>query len=61
MQRLGYLFDAIAHAEEPARALASALAARSPRYVPLDPKASTKNAPRNERWHVLMNRAIEID
>jgi len=61
MQRLGYLFDAIAHAEEPARVLASALAARSPRYVPLDPKASTKNAPRNERWHVLMNRAIEID
>ena len=61
IQRLGYLFDAIAHAEEPARALASSLVKRAHRYVALEPKASTKNAKRNERWHLVVNRAIEAD
>jgi len=61
IQRLGYLFDAIARAQEPARALASALVRRAPRYVALEPRASTRNATRNERWHLLINRAIETD
>jgi predicted transcriptional regulator of viral defense system len=61
IQRLGYLLDAIAHAEEPARALASSLARRAPRYVALESKAPTKNAKRDERWRLLINRAIEAD
>lgn len=61
VQRLGYLFEAIAHAEEPARALAGALATRAPRYVALEPKADTHGAKRNEHWHLLINRAIETD
>jgi predicted transcriptional regulator of viral defense system len=61
IQRLGYLFDAVAHAEVPARALAASLVRRAPRYVALEPKASTKNAKRDERWHLLINRVIEAD
>jgi predicted transcriptional regulator of viral defense system len=61
IQRLGYLLDSIAHAEEPARALASSLLRRAPRYVPLEPRAATKNAKRDDRWHLLVNRTIEAD
>lgn len=61
MQRLGYLLDAVAHAEAPALALASALVKHVPRYIPFEPKAGTSNAKRDERWHLLLNRAIETD
>lgn len=61
IQRLGYLLDAIAHADESARALASVLATRAPRYVALEPRATSSNASRDERWHLLINRKIETD
>lgn len=61
IQRLGYLFDAVARAEGPARALASSLVRRAPRYAAFEPKASLRKATRNERWHLLVNRTIETD
>lgn len=60
-QRLGYIFEIVAQDEEAARALARALAQHAPRYIALDPAADAKGAERNERWHLLLNRAIEPD
>jgi predicted transcriptional regulator of viral defense system len=61
IQRLGYLLEQFAEAEEPARALATSLVRRAPRYVALDPRAGAENAERDERWHLLVNRTMEPD
>lgn len=59
LQRLGYLLE-LAHADKAARALVPEVAERA-RYRPLEGRLTTANAERNERWHLLLNRKIQID
>lgn len=60
LQRLGYLLDLV-HAEESARVLALEVEARAIHYRPFEPKAPTTDAARSQRWHLLLNRRIDID
>lgn len=61
VQRLGYLLERVAHSDEPARALRTWLNARALRYVPLERRAGAAGAPRDERWHLIVNRPIQVD
>jgi len=49
------------HAEAPARALADWVAARALPYFPFEPSAPSTGAPRDQRWHLVLNRAFEIE
>ena len=59
-QRLGYLLDQVG-AEVPASSLATWIAERHPRYIPLRPDRSVRSARKNARWRILVNEKIEAD
>lgn len=60
IQRLGHLLDVV-HAEPPAHALADWVAPRALPYVPFEPSAPSAAAPRDQRWHLILNRAFEVE
>lgn len=60
VQRLGYLLEHLADADGLSRALATVVS-RATRYVALDARAPREDAERNERWHLLVNRAVQPD
>jgi predicted transcriptional regulator of viral defense system len=59
-QRLGCLLDQVG-APHVAGSLESFVSKQHPRYVRLRPDRSAKGAPKNARWHVLVNEEVETE
>lgn len=59
-QRLGHLMDRVG-ASRLADALEVHLSKQRPRYIRLRPDRSAARAPRDERWHVLVNERVEAE
>lgn len=59
-QRLGFLLDRVG-APEPADALAAWVAERHARAVPLRPDRPAVAAPKDARWHILVNDVTEAE
>ncbi|MBI3270841.1 MAG: type IV toxin-antitoxin system AbiEi family antitoxin [Planctomycetes bacterium] len=59
-QRLGYLLEQVG-APQVAGSLESFVSKQHPRYVRLRPDRSAKGAPKNARWHVLVNEEVETE
>jgi predicted transcriptional regulator of viral defense system len=59
-QRLGYIFDLI-HARRLSEAIHAWVEKQSPRPVPLRTGRPIKNAPEDQRWHLLVNQSLEVE
>jgi predicted transcriptional regulator of viral defense system len=59
-QRLGYVLGVVEAAEK-AAALAAWLSGQRTVYVPLRPTRATRGLPRDDKWKVLVNAAVEPD
>ncbi|MFI5344250.1 MAG: type IV toxin-antitoxin system AbiEi family antitoxin [Chlamydiales bacterium] len=60
IQRAGYLLDTYGE-RQVTHALLKWISKQQPRYVPLRPRRSLKNAKRDARWHLIINDTVEID
>ncbi len=59
-QRLGYLLDSLGYASL-TQSLHCLVSQKNLRYIPLRPDASTHNAEKNRKWHILVNEKVESD
>jgi predicted transcriptional regulator of viral defense system len=59
-QRLGYILDHV-HAKRLSKPLQDWIERASPNYVPLRTGRSIQNGSENRRWHVLVDRPLEVE
>ena len=66
VQRMGYILEKIDTFYEKDRdrvvgALEKFLENKKLRYIPLSPEITTKNKPRNKKWHIIVTATVEAD